>query len=152
MIHYQNREEQESQQPAGRRRQNFLVLRMTLKVRSTRGSVRFLLWRLMTSYLISSVSPVCPVLCCLVVYCVYGVQEVLIDGVWYSVSQDSPSCILVVSPSDDFGSAVCNTLGLAVGSGDQCRPRCELSKELAVGIGGIGGMVCQWFKSGVCTV
>ena len=74
------------------------------------------------------------VLCLLVVYCVYGVQEVLIDDVLYSVSLSSPSCILVVSPSDDFGSAVCNTLGLAVGSGHQGRPRCEYLKELAVNL------------------
>ena len=80
----------------------------------------------------------------------YGVQEVLIDCVYNKMSLDSPSCILVQSPSDDFGSAVCNTLGLAVGSGDQCRPRCELSKELAVGIGGIGGL--KWIGSELTVV
>jgi len=62
------------------------------------------------------------------------VQEVLIDCVYNKMSLDSPSCILVVSPSDDFGSAVCNTLGLAVGSDDQGRPRCEYLKELAVNL------------------
>jgi len=58
----------------------------------------------LTSYLISSVSLVCSSVCLLIVYCVYGVQEVLIDDVLYSVSLSSPSHLLVVSPSDDFGS------------------------------------------------
>ena len=65
-------------------------------------------------------------------------QEVLIDCVQNILSYSGPSCILVVSPSDDFGSAVCNTLGLAVGSGDQGRPRCEHCKELAVNLGILG--------------
>ena len=69
-------------------------------------------------------------------------QEVLIDDVLYSVSLSSPSCILVQSPSDDFGSAVCCTLGLAVGSGRCSRPRCEHLKELAVNLGGLG----DWFR------
>ena len=54
------------------------------------------------------------------------------------MSLSGPSCILVVSPSEHFGSAVCNTLGLAVGSGRQGRPRCEHLKELAVNLGGLG--------------
>ena len=47
-------------------------------------------------------------------------------------------CLLVQSPSDDFGSVQCCTLGLAVGSGCQGRPRCEHLKELAVNLGILG--------------
>ena len=54
-------------------------------------------------------------------------------------------CLLVQSPSDDFGSAVCNTLGLAVGSRHQGRPRCEYRKELAVNLGGLG-IGSEWFR------
>ena len=96
----------------------------------------------------------CPGVCLLRCYCSHGVQEVLIDGVWYSVSQDSPSCILVQSPSQCFGSAVCNTLGLAVGSGCEGRPRCEHLKELAVNLGILGdwsGLVQNWLWC-VCSV
>ena len=80
----------------------------------------------------------CPSVCLLRCYCSFGVQEVLIDCVLCCVSYDGPSCILVVSPSEHFGSAVCNTLGLAVGSGRQGRPRCEHCKELAVNLWVLG--------------
>ena len=103
----------------------------------------------MTCLVFSSVFKCCAQ--CVASVC-YGVQEVLNDDVLYSVSLDSPSCILVVSPSEHFGSTVCNTLGLAVGNGCEGRPRCEYHKELAVGIGGWVETVWCWFRTVVCVM
>lgn len=57
-------------------------------------------------------------------------------------------CLLVQSPSEYFGSAMCCTLGLAVGSGYKGRPRCAYLKGLAVSLGVLED--CWDCESAVC--